>query len=198
MGLPLRRAGARGQGAAVIFTPLALDGAYLLRPEPKKDERGYFARTFCRNEFRDAGLADDFVQHSLSYNEVAGTLRGLHYQNPPFEEVKVVRCTRGRIHDVIVDLRRGSPTLGRWLAFELSADNGLALYVPGGFAHGFITLAAASEVHYMIDREHAPGQGRALRWNDADLAIEWPLEPTRMSDADRVAPGFLETMATRP
>jgi dTDP-4-dehydrorhamnose 3,5-epimerase len=195
MGLPVRDTDTTGADLAVIFTPLALDGAHLIRTEPAADTRGYFARSFCKTEFHAAGLETDFPQHSLSYNSEAGTLRGLHYQNPPFEEVKVVRCSRGSIHDVIVDLRRNSPTLGQWLALELSADNGLALYIPAGFAHGFITLAPASEVHYMISRDYAPGYGRVLRWDDPDLAIQWPLQPAIMSASDQHAPAWHEFLS---
>ena len=178
----------------MIITPLALDGAHLIRPEPIVDARGHFARVFCKTEFHSAGLEVEYPQHSQSFNAQRGTLRGLHYQKAPFEEVKVVRCGRGAIHDVIVDLRRGSPTLGRWLAFELSAENGTALYIPAGFAHGFITLEPACEVHYMISRDYVPGHGRVLRWNDPELAIEWPMQPLVMSDTDRNAPGFFESL----
>lgn len=177
--------------------PLALDGAHLIRSEPAADDRGHFVRSFCKTEFGQAGIETEFPQHSLSYNIATGTLRGLHYQDAPFEEAKVVRCSRGRIHDVIVDLRRTSSTFGRWLAFELNPENGLALYIPGGFAHGFITLAPASEVHYMINRDYVPGHGRTVRWNDPDLAIQWPLQPVVMSPGDQNAPGFLETVSRK-
>jgi dTDP-4-dehydrorhamnose 3,5-epimerase len=172
------------------FEALPLAGARLVRPEPAVDARGSFARSFCVREFGAQGLVTDFPQHSFSHNWQRGTLRGLHYQAAPHAETKLVRCTRGAIFDVIVDLRPGSPTHGRWHGTELTADNQLALYVPAGFAHGFITLADASDVQYMIDREHVPGQGRSLRWNDPDLAIHWPLEPTIMSDADRASASF--------
>lgn len=177
------------------FEALALAGAWLLRPEPATDARGSFARSFCTREFRAQGLVADFPQHSFSHNVARGTLRGLHYQAHPHAETKVVRCTRGAIYDVIVDLRTDSATRGRWQGVELTADNQLALYVPAGFAHGFITLADACDVHYMIDREHAPGQGRSLRWNDPDLAITWPLQPAVMSDADRQAASFRDHQA---
>jgi dTDP-4-dehydrorhamnose 3,5-epimerase len=174
----------------MIFTPLSLQGAWLIRDEPARDERGYFARSFCNTEFRQQGLIVEFPQHSVSWTRQRGTLRGLHYQESPHEEIKLVRCTRGSIHDVIVDLRADSPTLGQWLAFELTADNHLSLYIPGGFAHGFITLEPGSEVHYMISREYVPGHGRTVHWNDQDLAINWPLQPVVMSDNDRHAPLF--------
>ncbi len=172
----------------MIIEPLALPGAFLVRMDPQQDERGFFARAFCQKEFRQHGLDADFPQHSVSFNKVRGTLRGLHYQASPHGETKVVRCTRGRIHDVVVDIRAGSATRGKWLGCELSADNGFSLYIPGGFAHGFITLEDNTEVHYMINREHAPGHGRAIRWNDPDLNITWPLQPLVMSAHDRDAP----------
>ncbi len=172
------------------FEPLALQGACLIRPEPVVDERGYFARNFCTSEFRQHGLATSFAQHSSSFNTARGTLRGLHYLANPYAETKVVRCTRGSIFDVLVDLRADSATYGHWLSFELSADNYLALYIPVGFAHGFITLTDASEVQYLIDKEQVPGHGRALRWDDPDLAIAWPMQPLVISDHDRNASAF--------
>lgn len=174
------------------FTRLALDGACLIGIEPVQDARGFFARSFCSDEFREHGLSAEFPQHSLSFNEQRGTLRGLHYQQQPYAEAKLVRCLRGSIFDVIVDLRRSSPSFGKWLSFELSAQNRLALYVPEEFAHGFITLEADTEVHYMINRPHVPDQGCCLRWDDPHLGIAWPLQPTIMSDNDR------EGLALRP
>jgi dTDP-4-dehydrorhamnose 3,5-epimerase len=172
----------------VKFESLALEGARLIRAEAVSDERGFFARSFCARTFLEQGLIAQFPQHSISFNATRGTLRGLHYQQEPDAETKVVRCTRGAIFDVIVDLRPASPTRKHWLGVELNADNHLALYVPAGFAHGFITLDDASEVHYMINKEHLPGRGRSLRWDDPDLAISWPQAPTLMSDNDRQAP----------
>lgn len=180
----------------MIFTPLRLAGAYLVGTEPKRDERGHFARSFCRDEFRQHGLCDDFPQHSLSFNQVQGTLRGMHFQVAPHAETKLVRCSRGAIYDVIVDVREGSPTLGEWTGAELNEENALSLYVPAGFAHGFITLRDATEVQYLINRAHVPGYGRTLRWNDADVGIEWPLLPVVMSAADRDGASFRE-IATR-
>lgn len=170
------------------FEPLPLAGAWLLSPEPAIDARGFFARSFCVREFRQQQLVADFPQHSISFNRLGGTLRGLHYQAAPHAETKVVRCTRGAIYDVIVDLRAHSPTHGCWHGVELSAVNAVSLYIPAGFAHGFITLKDDSEVFYMIDREHVPGHGRAVRWDDPELAIRWPLSPTLMSENDRQAP----------
>lgn len=169
----------------MIFTPLALAGAHLIATEPKQDERGHFARSFCRDEFLQQGLCADFPQHSLSYNRVKGTLRGLHFQAAPHAEIKLLRCARGAIFDVIVDIRPGSASFGQWYGAELSEDNALSLYVPEGFAHGFVTLRDCSEVHYLINRPHVPGFGRTLRWDDDRLKIAWPLAPQVMSEGDR-------------
>jgi dTDP-4-dehydrorhamnose 3,5-epimerase len=179
----------------MIFTPLALAGAYLAGTEPKPDERGHFARSFCRDEFRQHGLCGDFPQHSLSFNHMKGTLRGLHFQASPHAETKLVRCARGAIFDVIVDIRAGSPTHGQWYGTELNEDNALSLYIPEGFAHGFITLRDASEVHYLINKPHVPGFGRTIRWDDATLNITWPLAPVLMSDNDRYALAFRDAAA---
>jgi dTDP-4-dehydrorhamnose 3,5-epimerase len=172
----------------VKFEALALAGAWLIHTEPATDARGFFARTYCSRELRQPGLIADYPQHSISFNDARGTLRGLHYQAEPHAETKIVRCTRGAIFDVVVDLRAGSATRGRWLGIELTEANRASLYVPAGFAHGFITLDDASEVLYMIDKEHVPGLGRSLRWDDPDLAIRWPFAPAIMSDNDRQAP----------
>lgn len=170
------------------FEPLPLADAWLIRPEPAVDARGFFARSFCMREFRQQRLKTHFPQHSISFNTKRGTLRGLHYQAAPHAETKIVRCTHGSIFDVIVDLRPNSPTHGHWHGVELTAANWLALYIPEGFAHGFITLKDECEILYMIDREHVPGQGRAMRWDDPDLKIRWPLMPVLMSENDRQAP----------
>lgn len=174
----------------MIFEALPLQGAFMIRPEPVSDNRGHFARVFCTREFHAKGLHSDFPQHSVSFNKLRGTLRGLHFQVPPHAETKVVSCTRGRIYDVIVDIRKDSPTFGQWQGVELSASNSLALYVPTGFAHGFITLEDASDVHYMITPAHVPGFARAIRWDDPALAITWPLAPLVMSESDRLAQTF--------
>jgi dTDP-4-dehydrorhamnose 3,5-epimerase len=180
------------------FEALALAGAWLIHPEPATDARGFFARTYCSRELREQGLVADYPQHSISFNKVRGTLRGLHYQAEPHAETKIVRCTRGAIFDVIVDLRTETATRGRWIGVELTEANQLSLYVPTGFAHGFITLDDASEVLYMIDREHVPGLGRSLRWDDPALAIRWPLAPVLMSDNDRQAPLMRGTDTGKP
>ncbi|HMI84746.1 MAG TPA: dTDP-4-dehydrorhamnose 3,5-epimerase [Polyangiaceae bacterium] len=170
------------------FTPLLVEGAWLIEPEPRRDERGLFARTRCVNEFAEKGLTATFVQDSVSYNDVAGTLRGLHYQVEPHREVKLVRCTAGSIHDVIVDLRERSPSYLKWVAKVLSAENRHALYVPEGCAHGFVTLEDRSEVFYQISEFHHPESARGVRWNDPAFAIEWPREPAQISERDAEHP----------
>lgn len=170
------------------FQELALKGAWLIEPERLEDDRGFFARTFCERELGDAGLETRYVQHSISLNRRKGTLRGLHYQAPPHEETKIVRCTAGAIYDVIVDLRRSSPTFRKWTATELTAENRRMLYVPKGFAHGFQVLAEQSEVCYQISAFYQPEAARGIRWNDEDLDIHWPLTAGVVSDRDAALP----------
>ena len=166
------------------FRETALLGAFLIELETRADERGFFARSFCEREFAAHGLATRFVQDNLSYNKSARTLRGMHYQVSPHAEVKLVRCTAGAIHDVIVDLRAGSPTFLRWTAAELSADNRAALYIPAGFAHGFLTLRDDTEVSYAMGSFHEPAAARGFRWNDPRAAIAWPATPLVISERD--------------
>lgn len=172
------------------FLPTPLAGAYIIELEPQQDERGSFTRTFCREEFVRRGLRFEFAQCSVSLNHRRGTLRGMHYQIKPHQEAKLIRCTRGRMHDVIVDLRTGSPSLKQWLAVELSADNGRMIYVPEGFAHGFLTLADDTEVFYQISEVHHPESARGLRWNDPAFGIAWPEPVQVISDRDRDYPDF--------
>jgi dTDP-4-dehydrorhamnose 3,5-epimerase len=175
----------------VIFRETPLPGAFLVEPERLEDERGFFARTWCAREFAERGLNAALAQCSTSYNARCGTLRGMHYQAAPHEEAKLVRCTRGAIHDVIVDLRPGSATYCRWFAAELTEANGVALYVPEGFAHGFQTLADRTEVLYQISEFHAPQASRGVRWDDPAFAIEWPRTEARiMSARDGAYPDF--------
>jgi dTDP-4-dehydrorhamnose 3,5-epimerase len=169
----------------LILKPTPLAGAQLIELERLEDERGFFARSFCRDEFRRLGLEPELAQCNVSWNPRRGTLRGLHYQAAPHEEVKVVRCTRGAIWDVIVDMREGSSTRWRWHAVELNADNRLALYVPRGFAHGFQTLLDESEVLYQISEPYYPDFARGLRWDDPKLRISWPLPGPIVSARDR-------------
>ena len=163
-----------------IQTPLA--GVILIEQERHSDERGFFARTWCAEEFARHGLDTSIAQCSVSFNPHRGTLRGLHYQAPPSAEVKVVRCTRGAIFDVVADLRPDSPTFGQWVGYELSAENGRAVYVPRGFGHGFITLMDATEVSYQISVPFAPDAARGIRWDDPFLDVAWPL-PVRVISA---------------
>lgn len=172
------------------FADTPIKGAFVLEIEPRRDERGHFARTFDRAEFRRRGLASSFAECSVSFNERRGTLRGLHYQVNPHPEAKLVRCTRGRIHDVIVDLRPRSPTRGRWHAVELGAENGRLLYIPEGVAHGFLTLEPRSEVYYEISAPYAPACARGIRWDDPAFAIRWPAPPEVISERDRSYPDY--------
>ena len=172
----------------MIFREAAIPGVYLIEIEPRQDERGLFARTWCAREFADHGLDPRLVQCSVSFNSQAGTLRGMHYQIAPHAEAKLVRCTRGALFDVVVDLRKDSPTYLRWVGYELSEDNRLSLYVPEGCAHGFLTLQPATEVLYQMSVEYHPGSARAFRWNDPAVGIEWPEAPRVMSQQDRSHP----------
>jgi len=174
----------------VIFTETALSGAWIIDPERREDDRGFFARVWCGRELTERGLEARVAQCSISWNPRRGTLRGLHYQAAPFEEVKLVRCTRGAIHDVIVDLRPASPTFGRHVAVELSADNRRSLYVPAGFAHGFQTLEDDTEMAYQISEFCVPEAARGVRWNDAALGIRWPIADPIMNERDRGYPDF--------
>ena len=162
--------------------------AWLIAPERHEDERGYFARTWCRREFEDRGLNSNLLQTSTSFNHRRGTLRGMHFQAPPHEEAKVVRCVRGRIFDVIVDLRPDSPTRRAWQAFHLEAGEQLAIYVPEGFAHGFLTLADNSEVHYQMSEFYVPESAGGFRWDDPSLAISWPGPVEVISSRDEQLP----------
>lgn len=178
------------------FTATNIDGVMLIEPERLWDERGYFARTYSEREFAEQGLDSRFVQSSVSFNAAAGTVRGLHYQAPPHAESKLVRCSRGVIFDVAVDLRVDSPTHGRWTSAELSAENGLMLYIPEGCAHGFQTLQRDTEVSYQISRSYHPPSARGIRWDDPDLAIDWPPADTRIiSERDRTNPLFREEVS---
>lgn len=163
-------------------------GAYIVDPQRTDDERGFFARTFTATGFAERGLESTVEECNIAYNRLRGTLRGLHYQRAPHQEAKLVRCTRGSVYDVAVDLRTGSPTHLRWAAIELSADNRLAFYVPPGCAHGYLTLADDSELHYQISERHVPEAASGVRWNDPAIGIEWPGEPRVISSRDAAYP----------
>ncbi len=172
----------------MIFHKTTLQDAWLIEIEPRGDERGIFARTMCREEFAAHGMAQDFVQQNMSTSAKAGTLRGMHFQRAPHMEAKLVRCIRGAVLDVIVDLRAGSPSYLRHEAFELTADNRRQLYVPPGFAHSFQTLVDDSEVSYLVSAAYAPQSEGGLRYDDPLLGISWPLPITAISDKDATWP----------
>lgn len=174
----------------MIFRNTGIDGAWVIEPERLEDERGFFARTWDVDAFAERGLDPRLAQCSISYNHARGTLRGLHYQVAPHEEAKLVRCTAGVIFDVAVDLRPASPTFREWLGIELSAANRLALYVPEGCAHGFLTLDDDSEVHYQISQPYIPEASRGVRWNDTGFGITWPDEVVVINERDRSYPDF--------
>lgn len=167
------------------FVETKLAGAYRIELEPHRDERGFFARGYCEDEFRTHGLIDRMVQSNVSLNVKKGTLRGLHFQTSPHEEVKLVRCTRGRIWDVMVDLRPESPTFKQWVGAELTEENHSMLYVPRRFAHGFITLTETAEVFYQVSHPYDRATASGALWNDPAFGIEWPIEPSIISAADQ-------------
>lgn len=173
------------------FVPTAIAGVVQIELQPQTDERGSFARTYCESTFRAEGLDPVGVQCNISVNAKRGTLRGLHYQAPPSREAKLVQCVRGRLFDVAVDLRPDSPTFRRWFGTELDAGQGGALYIPGGCAHGFLTLADDTAVYYHMGSEYAPALERGVRWNDPAFAIAWPFEPRHISPRDAAFPDFM-------
>jgi dTDP-4-dehydrorhamnose 3,5-epimerase len=174
----------------MLFHPTEIPGVVLLEPERSEDDRGWFARAWCSRELAEHGLNPDLAQASLSHNERKGTLRGMHYQAAPHEEAKVVRVVRGAVYDVALDLRRDSPTFRRWVSAELSEDNGKALFIPEGVAHGFQTLEDQTTLLYFISTHYVSDAARTVRWDDPAFGIEWPAGDRRMSDADRKAKGF--------
>ena len=174
----------------MIFTETNLPGAYIVDLKRLEDERGFFARSWCQREFIEHDLDPCVVQCNISYNHSRGTMRGMHYQSPPYAEAKLVRCTRGAIYDVILDLRRGSQTFLQWLSVELTAENRRALYVPKGFAHGFLTLENDSEIFYQMSEFYVPESSGSLRWNDPLVGIEWPFQPRVISQKDEALPDF--------
>ena len=195
MGWPFRGAHSRSDGLSVIFLPTALAGAFIIELERRSDDRGYFARTWCQREFEQMGLTTSLVQSSVSYSLRRQTLRGMHWQAPPHGEVKIVRCTRGAIWDVILDLRPESPTHMHHVGVELNADSGRALYIPEGMAHGFVTLVDGTEVFYQMSEFHEPAFARGVRWNDPAFAIEWPVTTPILHPRDAAYPDFIPMVA---
>jgi len=170
----------------MIFTETILKGAFIVEPEKIKDQRGFFARAWCKKEFEDHGLSLSWVQNNISFNLKRYTLRGMHYQSTPFEEAKLVRCTRGAIFDVMIDLRPDSPTFLKWVGLELHSGNFKMLYIPENFAHGYLTLNDNTEVFYQVSKPYSPGHERGLRWNDPAFGIHWPIKGHPLiSDKDR-------------
>jgi dTDP-4-dehydrorhamnose 3,5-epimerase len=172
------------------FSQTGLAGVFLIEPELLADERGSFARSFCVDEFAEAGIDFEVVQANISFNRFSGTVRGMHFQSPPHAEAKVVRCTRGALYDVVVDLRPDSATCGEWFAAELNADNRSALYIPEGCAHGFQTLLDNTEVDYLMSGRYEPGAASGVRFDDPVFGIDWPLAVSSVSDRDRNWPDF--------
>jgi dTDP-4-dehydrorhamnose 3,5-epimerase len=174
----------------VKFTETKLKGAYIIDIERLEDERGFFARAWCQKEFHDHGLNSKLVQCSISYNTKKGTLRGMHYQTKPHEECKLIRCTSGSIYDVIVDIRKDSLTYGQYINVVLSSENRKMLFVPEGFAHGFLTLVDSTEIFYQMSEFFAPEHARGFRWNDPAFGIKWPNDVQVISERDRNMPNF--------
>jgi len=182
----------------VFFRETPLPGAWVLELAPHRDERGFFARSYCDREFAEHGLPTQWPQCNLSRNIRKGTLRGMHYNLPPHREAKLVRCVRGAIWDAIIDLRADSPTRLRWFGVELSAQEGNALYIPEGFAHGFVTLQDESDVFYHMGRFYEGAAARGLRWDDPLFAIAWPLAPAVIDQRDRTYPDFQPDLPGSP
>lgn len=174
----------------MIFTETLLAGAFVIEPELLEDARGFFARTWCERELEARGLVTRIAQCSTSFNKRKGTLRGMHYQAPPFAETKIVRCIRGSMYDVIIDLRPESPSFARHFAVVLTADNRKMLYVPGGFAHGFQTLEDDTEVLYQISEFYVSTHARGVRWDDPAFGIRWPIDERTIVERDRTYPDF--------
>ncbi len=179
-----------GVAIAMKFVETAVPGAFIIELERVEDERGFFARSFCRREFEAHRLNPDLAQCNISYNRIRGTLRGMHYQAAPHAECKLVRCTRGAIYDAIIDLRPDSPTFRRWVGYELSAENRRMLYVPEGVAHGFETLVADTEVFYQMSEFYFAECQRGVRWDDPAFGVAWPMRPVVISDRDAGYPDF--------
>jgi dTDP-4-dehydrorhamnose 3,5-epimerase len=182
----------------VEFESTSLEDVTLIRPEPRRDARGWFARVFCAEEFAARGLVSEVSQVNLAETAAAGTVRGLHYQLPPAPEAKLIRCVAGAIFDVAVDVRPTSPTFGRWAAAELSADEGAALYVPPGYAHGYQALTEGARALYQVSAPYTPELERGIHVADPDLGIEWPLPPAHLSEKDLALPSLTDAELAPP
>jgi dTDP-4-dehydrorhamnose 3,5-epimerase len=174
----------------MIFTETKLQKAFILEIKKIEDERGFFGRSWCRNELEEHGLNSNIAQANTSFSFKKATLRGMHYQVHPNEETKLIRCVRGAIFDVIIDLRPDSPTFKKWIGVELTSDNYKMLYIPEGFAHGFVTLTDNVEVYYNVTAFYTPGAERGIRWNDPQFGIEWPITPAVITEKDQNHPDF--------
>ncbi len=178
----------------MIFNETKLPGAFIIEVKRLEDERGFFGRSFCRREFEERGLNPFVAQCNISFNRDAGTLRGMHYQATPHAEEKLVRCTRGALYDVIIDLRPESPTFKRWVSLELTEENCRMLYIPKGFAHGFQTLVDETEIFYQMSAFYHPDSSRGVRWNDPAFGVQWPeTDRVILSDRDRLWPDYTDT-----
>lgn len=174
----------------MIFTETKLKGAFVVEIKKLEDERGFFGRAWCKEEFESHGIKMNICQINTSFTKNKGTIRGMHFQVDPYQEAKFIRCTKGKIFDVMVDLRPDSPTFLQWVGNELSEDNYKMVYVPGNFAHGFVTLEDNCEVYYPVSEFYTPGAERGMRWNDPAVNIEWPIEIEHFSDKDISHPDF--------
>lgn len=174
----------------MIFTETGIPGALIIDLDRHADDRGFFARAWCEEEFAAQGLRPRFVQANMAFTERSGTVRGLHYQQPPHEEAKLIRCTRGAIHDVVVDLRQDSPSFEQWLAVELTADNRRMVHIPEGCAHGYQALADGSEVFYLVTHTYVPGAEGGIRYDDPAFDVHWPLPVRDVSAKDRNWPTY--------
>jgi dTDP-4-dehydrorhamnose 3,5-epimerase len=195
MGRPIHRADSVGNGVSVIFAPTSIEGVLIVEPEKRVDDRGYFARTWCAREFAAHGIHVPFVQANSSFNRRRGTLRGMHFDEAPFEEIKLVRCTRGALFDVAIDLRRHSPTYRHHVAITLTPDAANMLYIPWGCAHGFLTLADDTEVTYLMAPYYVPRPTRGVRWNDPAFGIEWPRPVAVISERDAAYPDYSDEIS---
>ncbi len=174
----------------MIFKGTNLQDAFIIDLEKHQDERGFFARVYCEKEFRDHGIDPGVVQANVSYNKFSNTLRGFHYQAEPYGEAKLMRCTKGSIYDVIIDVRPDSPSYKQWIGVELTESNHRMLYVPEGFAHGFITLQDETEVTYLVSEFYTPSAEKGIRWDDPAFGVEWPVEVKVISEKDRNWPDY--------